>query len=100
MPRKDPRFTGDDLKRLYCKNLSPSERKIFDVLTCDWDDYSFEEKAEKIFDSLLDAAGDVVQYLPYGHYISLALDGIQLLLDGDVGDTIWLPLPKPQLPAP
>lgn len=101
MPRKDRRFTGDDLKRIYCKNLDARQRKLFDIIDCDWSDYELEEQAEKVFDTILEIADTVVDLLPYGNYVSLAIDGIRLLLSGDIDKIELLPLPElPLLPSP
>lgn len=32
MPRKDRRFTGEDIRRLYCRNLTPEGRKLVDAM--------------------------------------------------------------------
>jgi len=100
MPRKDRRFTGEDLRRIYCKNLNARQRRLFDIIECDWEDYSSEEKAEKVMDVILEIAEEVIQFLPYSNLLSLAIDGIKLLLDGEIGDIFLLPVPEQALPAP
>lgn len=92
MPRKDRRFTGDDVKRFYCKNLTPYQRHIFDILDCDWSDYSRAEQTEKLFKALLDSdlLRDLVNYLPGGNYIQLALNVIQYIIEGGVPEQIEL----------
>lgn len=84
MPRKDRRFTGQDLKRLYCKNLTPEQRHFFDILDCDWSDYSRLEKFEEVMDFLDDSGllEDAMRMLPYGNYVEKAFRVAQFLLKG------------------
>ena len=94
MPRADRRFTGEDLKRLYCKNLTPKERYFFDILDCDWSDKSVQEKARDIFKALKESGllDDALEYLPNGNYIKKALQVVYFLLDeGALGEIDFIP---------
>lgn len=94
MPRTDRRFTGEDLKRLYCKNLTPKERYFFDILECDWSDKSAQEKVRDIFKALKDSGllDDALEYLPNGNYIKKALQVVYFLFDeGALGELDWIP---------
>lgn len=94
MPRKDRRFKGTDLRRLYCKNLTPDQRYFFDITDCDWSDYSTEEKVKKVLEALEESGllDEVVDLLPYGQYIRKALAVAQFLLgEGDIVDVDWFP---------
>jgi hypothetical protein len=94
MARKYRLFTGDDVKRLYCKNLSSTQRVIFDSLECDWDDLSDMEQLKKIWDVFKGIVDNSIQLLPYGNYLALAMDAITLLLDNNLVDVQFLPAPK------
>lgn len=94
MARKNRAFTGDDLKRLYCKNISPNQRAIFDVLECDWEDLSDFEQLRKIWDIFKGLADNVIQLLPYGNYLALAIDAMTLLLENNIIGVQFLPAPK------
>jgi len=87
MPRKDRRFTGDDVRRIYCRHLTPTQRFIFDRLTCNLADLDEQEIAQEMVSALssppLSYLWDV---LPYGHYVSHSLDAIALLLDNRPAD--------------
>jgi len=110
MPRKDRRFTGDDVRRIYCKNLTPFQRAVFEATDCDWSDYSTLEQAKKVVDFVADndAIHELIgDFVPYGNYINLALDAISALLDGAVPSSAFTPVtdaldlyPVPTLPAP
>ena len=94
MPRADRRFTGEDLKRLYCKNLTPKERYFFDILECNWSDKSAQEKVRDIFKALKDSGllDDALDYLPNGNYIKKALQVVYFLLDdGALEELDWIP---------
>ena len=94
MARTDRRFTGEDLKRLYCKNLTPRERHFFDILDCDWSDKSASEKVRDIFEALKDSGllDDALDYIPNGNYIKKALQVVYFLLDdGVLGEIDWVP---------
>ena len=94
MPRADRRFTGEDLKRLYCKNLTPKERYFFDILECDWSDKSAQEKVRDIFKALKESGllDDALEYLPNGNYIKKALQVVYFLLDeGALEELDWIP---------
>lgn len=93
MPRKDRRFTGSDLRRLYCKNLEYGQRYIFDISECDWSDLSAEEKIRKIVETIDDTGlMDAIDLLPGGPYIRRALAVVQFLLDhGNISEVDWFP---------
>ena len=94
MPRADRRFTGEDLKRLYCKNLTPKERYFFDILECNWSDKSAQEKVRDIFKALKESGllDDALEYLPNGNYIKKALQVVYFLLDeGALEELDWIP---------
>ena len=94
MPRADRRFTGEDLKRLYCKNLTPKERYFFDILECDWSDKSAQEKVRDIFKALKDSGllDDALEYLPNGNYIKKAMQVVYFLLEeGALEELDWIP---------
>lgn len=49
MPRKDRRFTGSDVRRFYCRNLTVPQQEIFEYLYslgCDRDDKPVESTLE------------------------------------------------------
>ena len=94
MPRADRRFTGEDLKRLYCKNLTPKERYFFDILECDWSDKSAQEKVRDIFKALKESGllDDALEYLPNGNYIKKAMQVVYFLLEeGALEELDWIP---------
>jgi hypothetical protein len=84
MPRKDRRFTGEDVRRIYCNNLTPLQRYFFDITDCNWSQYSTHEQLKKVFQSLFDSdlLEDIVGLLPGGNYINLAMDVIINILEG------------------
>lgn len=92
MPRKDRRFTGDDVKRFYCKNLTPYQRHLFDIMDCDWSDYTTAEQIEIIVKTVFnsDMLRDIVHYLPGGNYLSLALNVVEYLIEGGAPEQIEL----------
>jgi hypothetical protein len=73
MPRKNRRFTGEDVKRFYCRNLSPQQRTIFDGLTCDWEDMTEEERLEMILNWAQEVLDQILSAIPYGRNIAKAL---------------------------
>lgn len=95
MPRKDRRFTGADIRRLYCKNLTPVQRYYFDITTCDWDDYDPTEKLIKFLEALFESGlmEEIEIYLPNGsrikQFIGLALF---LLKGGDLAAIDYVPV--------
>jgi hypothetical protein len=79
---------------LYCKNLRPDQRYIFDISECDWSDLSAEEKIKKIVEALEDSGlmDEIVELLPGGNYIRRALAVVQFLLgQGDIREVDWFP---------
>lgn len=104
MARSDRRFTGEDLRRLYCKNLTPVQRAVFDSTTCDWDDYSTAEQVKAVLDFLAnsDVVEDLLDLLPYGGLVKLALDSIAALLDDTAPHLAFLPVTDKlkELPSP
>lgn len=81
MPRKDRRFTGDDLRRLYCKNLSPVQRRLFDLTSCDFADLDEQEIALKLVSILLSPPlSDAIELLPGGGWGIKGLEAVQLIL--------------------
>lgn len=83
MPRRDRRFTGEDVKRLYCKNLTPQQRHYFDLLDCDWSDYSAEEKVKQFLEELKDSGllDELVDLIPGGVYVRKLLLTANALLE-------------------
>lgn len=94
MARKDRRFTAEDVKRFYCKNLSPEDRAFHDMLECDWEDLTTLEKAIKLLELLNSPPVSYVwDLLPAGATVTILLDWIIRLLDAE-----RLALPQPELP--
>jgi len=94
MPRRDRRFTGDDLRRLYCKNLSPLQRRFFDITSCDWADLNAVEQTQEVFQFLEDSGliHELLDRVPYGYYIEKAIRMSQYLLGGgDISEIAWIP---------
>lgn len=95
MPRKDRRFTGADLRRLYCKNLTAPQRYFFDITTCDWDDYDPVEKTIKFLEALFESGlmDEIAMYLPEGtrikQFVGLALF---LMKGGDLTAIDYVPV--------
>lgn len=96
MPRRDRRFTGEDIRRLYCKNLTPLQRHFFDITDCDWDDYDPVEKTTKFLEALFDSGlmDEVELYLPgtgkrIKQFAGLALF---LLKGGDLTEIDYVPV--------
>jgi hypothetical protein len=87
MPRKDRRFTGEDIRRIYCNNLTPIQRHLFDITDCNWSQYSTEEQVKKVFKALFDSGllDDFIRLVPGGNYIGLALDVIRNILELGAG---------------
>lgn len=62
MPRKDRRFTADDIARFYCRNLSPPQREIVRVLIAECGDPGVPSEQTlarllRVFADLSDTAG-------------------------------------------
>lgn len=95
MPRKDRRFKGEDLRRLYCKNLTPTQRRLFDITVCDWDDYSPLEKVVEIMDALVETGllDQIAAYVPRGQYVKQAVEMARLILGGaDLAQIDYVPI--------
>lgn len=95
MPRRDRRFTGEDIRRIYCKNLTPQQRRFFDITTCDWDDYSVPEKVTQLLEALFDTGmmDEIEILIPNGGLIKQAA-GIALFLlkGGDLREIDYVPV--------
>lgn len=87
MPRKDRRFTGDDLRRLYCKNLTYEQQQVFDAISCD-DYWDLDElgKVVLILEFIVDYFGPFIELAPYGNYVVKFLDWATWILK--VGDKL------------
>lgn len=95
MPRKDRRFTGEDVKRFYCKNLTPEQRQIFEAIDCDWSDLDLREKVLRLVETLnAPPLSYIWDMLPGGGVATILLDMIALILEFRPEDAI------PLLPAP
>jgi hypothetical protein len=95
--RKDRRFTGEDVRRIYCKNLGATQRRLFDITTCDWSDYDSIEKFRIIFKALRDSGllDDLIYLMPCGNYLRLAFDVIANLIESDSAVPLgidWFPV--------
>lgn len=94
MPRKDRRFSGEDLRRLYCKNLTPTQRRLFDITVCDWSDYDIQEKTKQIFDALFETGliDEVASLLPRGQLLKDAFALANLVISGgDLSQIDYVP---------
>lgn len=94
MPRKDRRFKGQDLRRLYCRNLTPLQRRFFDITECDWEDLDAVEQTQKILEFLEESGllEEAILLLPYGHYVVKVLNVAQFLLGGGaLSEVDWIP---------
>jgi hypothetical protein len=101
VPRKDRRFTGEDLRRIYCRNLTAEQRYLFDCLDCDWDRLSNLEKARRVLDTVLNLLEPILDAIPYGGKVRDALDfavRILSLINRGIGPDV-LEIPDyPELP--
>lgn len=95
MPRRFRQFTAEDVKRFYCRNLSPADRALFDQLDCDWSDLTDLEKVIRILDVVNSPPFSYIfDMLPLGGVVTIMLDWITLLL---VSERDALPAPEPPL---
>ena len=87
MPRKDRRFTGEDLVRLYCRNLAPDQRAVVDAigLYCPNKEQGREERMIALLTALTTPPlADAIALLPGGNYIGKALEIILAVGSGDL----------------
>lgn len=82
MPRKDRRFTGYDIARLYCKNLTPAQRARAGVLMEYCEQY---EDDDDLVVALLYYISDIVSntHLYGAEFVALALDALAIACDQD-----------------
>ena len=95
MPRANRQFTGEDLRRLHCRNLSPTQRRLFDITVCDWDDYDALEKITKIMDALVETGllDEISSLVPRGIYVKQAIEMARLILSGkDLSQIDYVPI--------
>lgn len=84
MPRSDRRFTGDDLLRLYCRNLTPEQRAIVDAVglgSCGDGHLNPDDIVARVVSALVSPPlSYVVGRLPAGKYLLDALQAADFLL--------------------
>lgn len=86
------------MRRLYCRNLSPAQRQMFDLLSCDFGDIDEQEVAKRVIDMLLAPPfADVIELIPSGTYAIKALEAISLLLDLRPEDVEFYLAPSPDI---
>lgn len=87
MPRKDRRFTADDILRFYCANLTPMQKALVDAAGLDscGGVRSDEERVVALLRALTTRPlSRVVRLLPGGNYISQALEVLLAVAEGDL----------------
>lgn len=85
MPRKDRRFTGEDIARLYCRNLSTPEKKLARKL--------FEDcpTGKKTSDKTLAEIIRIVSEIAESAAVPLVPTALELLADAvETGDTSYI----------
>lgn len=83
---------------MYCRNLSPAQRQVFDLLSCDFGDLDEQEIAKQVINLLLSPPfADVIGLLPSGNYAIRALEAISLLLDLRPEDVEFYLAPSPDI---
>lgn len=94
MPRKDRRFTGEDVARLYCRNLAAPQKEICRVMMAECAGSAISEQAIAVvlrlladgaevgsvplLPTLLDALADVVEH-PDNYLIENLIDDMGLV---------------------
>lgn len=97
MPRKNRRFTGEDILRLYCRNLTASQQAIVDAVGFGCADMDDEDLVRSLLEALSSPPlSDIIDRLPGGSYILAGIELAIVILDTDTSgiDDILIRYPE------